>query len=834
MSHNFYNKLLLLLLSFFVFTSIIVAQNPIVFKGKIIDIDTKEPIGFANIWIPNTQIGCISQLDGTFVLDVRKPTDTVMVTAIGYKDFMILGKNIPKDTLLIKMVQAAYQLDVLVIKPGKNPAIPIVKTAIDNRRNNRPGTIKNIDFIEYNKLNLSISNLDSSLYKSKFVQKHPEILIKINDYDESWSVPLYFSERLTYEKRRENAYPEVTEIVQNQYGSSFINSDITTKYINSLNTDMTFYGNLRFLMKDFISPISTQAQVYYKYLLLDSLEQDGSLYYRIRFRPRNPQDLAFYGHMIIEKNTGVLAEIDATLQQSANLNYVKSIRLYEKLQKLPDGSWFYKQHKMQVEFTPQLSQDTTNNLLNTPIFAIKSTTFITDSAQVNDYLKNRTLPPRFNLARRQVQQDTTLLHQLRPDTLTSLDIITRQAIEVTNEIPTIKATNKMLDMFLYGYYQIGMFDLGPYLYYIQANEIENIRINLAARTSPKFSKNMLIGGYIGYGTRDRKFKYGAKYSIKMPTRFFGAIHASYDQNIYRIGDYKQNLDFVRENVLVQSDDNLLTALLTRTPNKAVYFVKKGILAYEQQLTPNIIIKPSYSFSQHYNPPYYNFNTVTQLQSFGVHEFGTNIRVSFKEEISNNHFRKIYIDSRYPIFHFNIVQGKYILPYTQGWFTQMRFVTRQDILIGIGRMRYVVESGITTKPVPFPMLEFHRGNETGGSGEYYFNHMKYLEFASDRFVNVYAEYGMNGFFFNKIWLINKLNLRELLTFKACWGQLTQNHASIFSLPANTYELKAPYMEAGIGVTNFLKVIRIEYIWRLNYLDHPDVRTGGLFFRFQFEF
>ena len=52
----------------------------------------------------------------------------------------------------------------------------------------------------------------------------------------------------------------------------------------------------------------------------------------------------------------------------------------------------FKQHKMQVEFTPQLSQDTTNNLLNTPIFAIKSTTFITDTAQVNEYLKNKTVP----------------------------------------------------------------------------------------------------------------------------------------------------------------------------------------------------------------------------------------------------------------------------------------------------------------------------------------------------------------------------------------------------------------------------------------------------------
>ena len=807
--------------------------SQVTFKGKVIDVDSKEAISFASIWIVNTQLGCITQLNGGFSIKVPKPTDTVMVTAIGYKDFRIVGRNIPKDTLLIQLVPDAYQMDALIIKPGKNPAIPIVKTAIDNRRDNKPTGIKNIEFIEYNKLNLNISNLDSSIANSDFVKKHPEILIKTNDYDETWSVPLYFSERLTYQKRSENATPEVQEIVQNQVGSSFINSDITTKYISSLNSDMTFYGNLRFLSKDFISPISTQAMVYYKYQLLDSLEEGNSMYYRIKFKPRNPQDLAFYGHMIIEKNTGVLAEIDANLQQSANLNYVKSIRLSEKLQKTDNKEWFYKQQKMQVEFTPQLSQDTTNNMLNTPIFAIKTTSYIIDSTQIKNYLQNKIIPPKFNIARKQVQQDTSILNQYRPDTLSSLDIVTKGAIEITNEIPTIKATNKMLDMLLYGYYQVGMVDFGPYLYFVQANEIEKIRYNLAARTSPKFSKSVLLGGYVGYGTKDKKFKYGGTFSVKMPTKQFGALHATYDQNIYRIGDFKQNLNFVRENALVQSDDNILTALLTQSPNKAVYFVKKGVVSYEQQITPNIIIKPTYGYSIHYNPPFFNFND-SIVPSFELHEFGTNIRISFKEEISNNHFRNIYIDSRYPVINLNVLEGKYIINNKTDWYTQLRLVTRQDILIGIGRMKYVIETGITTKPVPFPLLEFHRGNETGGSGEYYFNHMKYMEFASDRFVNVFAEYGMNGFFLNKVWGIKKLNLRELITFKACYGQLSNKNADIFKLPTNTYTLSKPYMEAGVGITNLFKVIRVEYIWRLNYLDHPGVDTGGLFFRFQFEF
>ena len=63
---------------------------------------------------------------------------------------------------------------------------------------------------------------------------------------------------------------------------------------------------------------------------------------------------------------------------------------------------------------------------------------------------------------------------------------------------------------------------------------------------------MLIGGYVGYGTRNQKFKFGMQYSMQIPSKYYGALHIKYDQNIYRIGDYNQNLDFIRENFDSQS------------------------------------------------------------------------------------------------------------------------------------------------------------------------------------------------------------------------------------------------------------------------------------------
>ncbi|MDR0940656.1 MAG: DUF5686 and carboxypeptidase regulatory-like domain-containing protein [Bacteroidales bacterium] len=826
-------KSLIIFIACSFFSLTLVAQRTL--TAKLIDPELSEAIAFANVKIKNTNTGTVSQIDGTFSIYVPNQTDTVLIECFGYKEIMIAAPDIPDDTLVIRMIPAAYMIDAVVVRPGKNPAIPIVKRAIENRRTNKPQAIKNIEFMEYNKLNIAVSDLDTAVFNKLYFKKNPELLVKINDYDEFWSMPLYFSERLSYQKNRPNAAPFTEDIVANQYGSSFINSDIVNKYISSLNEDMTFYGNLRFLYRDFVSPIMPQSLLYYKYILDDSLTFEGKKFYKIRFKPRNSRDLAFVGQMIIEKESGALLEIDATLQRSANLNYVKTMRLQEKMQQLPTGEWFFKQHTMNVEFTPQFSNDTVNNLLNTPLAAVKTTSFIIDTLQISNYLKTKEIPKKFNLVKRQTTVDTTLLAGLRPDSLSSLDLVTKNAIEIANEIPSIKASNALLDMFLYGYFKLGYIELGPYLYFIQSNEIEGTRINVAARTSEKFSKDIMLAGYVGYGTRDRTFKYGGKFSLRIPTETYSALHLSYDQNMYRIGDYRQNLDFIRENVLVQSDDNLMNALLTHDPNRAVYLVYKAKAEMEYQLSTNLIVKPMYGFSLHHSPPFFLFDTVSAVPTFNLNEVGCDFRVSFNEKISTNHFRRLFVDSHYPVFHFNVMAANYRFGGVNSWCSQLRFVARQHIFLGFGRFSYVLESGMTTAPVPFPLLEFHRGNQTGGSGEYYFNLMRYMEFVSDRFVNLFAEYNLQGYFFNKIPLIKRLNFRELLTFKACWGQLALNHNSVFQLPAQSFSFnEMPYMEAGVGITNVLKVLRVEYIWRLNYRNNPDISKRGFFFRFQVEF
>jgi hypothetical protein len=50
----------------------------------------------------------------------------------------------------------------------------------------------------------------------------------------------------------------------------------------------------------------------------------------------------------------------------------------------------------------------------------------------------------------------------------------------------------------------------------------------------------------------------------------------------------------------------------------------------------------------------------------------------------------------------------------------------------------------------------------------------------------------------------------------------------------YTLEKPFVEAAIGVENIFKVLRVDFIWRLTYLDNPNIVKYGLRAKLQFEF
>jgi hypothetical protein len=124
-------------------------------------------------------------------------------------------------------------------------------------------------------------------------------------------------------------------------------------------------------------------------------------------------------------------------------------------------------------------------------------------------------------------------------------------------------------------------------------------------------------------------------------------------------------------------------------------------------------------------------------------------------------------------------------------------------------------------------------------------MNFLEFVSDHYASAYIDHYFNGFFFNKVPVLKKLKWREVIEAKVLWGGLrnennpaTNPETLQFPLTNGQMETfalgKTPYVEAGFGIANIFKLIRIDFIKRFTYLDHPDIAKYGIRFRAHFDF
>ena len=143
---------LLLLLPFLAFS-----QQQI--SGLLVDFQTNEVLPFANILTNNNQ-GTITDVDGKFTLESSKNITEIRISYIGYES-KIISINENTTFLKIELTQNIESLNEVVITNAENPALRIIRNAINNKKkNNIEKALSTFKFKAYNKL-LVTANPDS-------------------------------------------------------------------------------------------------------------------------------------------------------------------------------------------------------------------------------------------------------------------------------------------------------------------------------------------------------------------------------------------------------------------------------------------------------------------------------------------------------------------------------------------------------------------------------------------------------------------------------------------------------------------------------------------------
>ena len=131
-----------------------------------------------------------------------------------------------------------------------------------------------------------------------------------------------------------------------------------------------------------------------------------------------------------------------------------------------------------------------------------------------------------------------------------------------------------------------------------------------------------------------------------------------------------------------------------------------------------------------------------------------------------------------------------------------------------------------------------GNQTVFSNYGTFHNLDFYEFVTDTYASLHLEHNFNGRLFSRIPWLRKLNLREIVSLRGVWGELSDENLILNAPVTSITPLQAPsdriYYEYSVGIGNIFKIFRIDFNFRGNYLDAPDARPFGVTGTFGFNF
>ena len=832
-----YKKFFFVTLFLFSFFYSDLNAQSITVKGIIQDSLSKDSIPFVTVYVKGTSFGTATDYDGTFELTLPSYQDSVWVSSMGYATKVIpLPRN--KSVIILKiLLSEEFTGEEIVVTPHENPAYRILRAVVDHKNANDKRKLSGYEYETYNRTEIYVNNISDELREKKIMQQVAGVLDSmkgLKDSDGKPMIPVLMSETVSdyYYRTNPTVSKEVIKAVKVE-GIGMDDGSLLSQVLGSTFQEYNFYQNyLNILGKDFISPISDGWHIFYEYELIDSMYIDSLWCYEINFKPRQEKDLAFTGTMWITDSTFALRKIDASISREANLNYIDKIFFKQDLLQTSEGAWL----PSSLHITLDL-QD-----LGKQVPSMVATFY----SNIQDPVVNKPRPNSFFDQRIEVkedakEQDEAFWNTIYQDTTRKTDPMVYKMIDTLRNLPIIKSYIEILDIAINGYKKVGKVDIGPYLTCYSYNNIEGNRFQLGFRTNTDFSKKVILKGFVGYGARDNRLKYGGAATFILSRKPWTQTGAYYKYDIDQIGAPSEKL----------TNNNLFLALTRWGTLRGPYYSRQVGAFFERDLTKNIMPKliirhmwfdPIYNFAAYDSEPTPT-NTPGLVENFQTTEIIGLLKLSYDEIFLQNGNERISLGGKkWPIATFQYTAGlKGVLKGDYNYH-KLQLTIDHSIRFGIiGRTNYQFNIGKIYKPVPYPLIENHIGNQTIFFTTAAFNLMNFFEYSSDQYASIKIKHDLDGLLSNRIPLVKKLKWRFFLTTNVLVGSMSDQNrrllAPVNSQGESTVSISSldplrPYVEVGYGVDNIFKCARVDFIHRVTYRDVPDISKFGVKISFRF--
>jgi len=825
--------------------------------GQIVDALDGRPVPYASAVYRGNKQTVVSNGEGRFTIE-RHNGWRLTVSAVGYVPQVVnIGSGTPSH-LIIRLKQDTRQLEEVRVESKRkskysrknNPAVELMRKVIATKKRTHLRTHDYYKYDNYQKIMLGLNDLTPEELASGMFKKHSWLLnqVEVCQYNNKLVLPLSVEEQLVQRLYRKKPHAEKS-IIQGESSTGvndlFQTGDILNAVLKDVFADVDIYeDNVRLFQYPFISPIGKEAISFYCFYITDTTYVGNDKCIKVDFTPNNQQDFGFRGQIyILADSTFQVRRCELTIPHTSDVNWVDHMECIQEFTQLSNGEWQLSLDDMFVELSVVkfLSK-----------FIVVRTTRRTDF--VFDEIPNAMLRGRRTTLKDPYAEmrDEAFWAKYRQVELTksesSMDVFVKHLQELKGFKYIIFGLKALIENFVETAPD-SKIDIGPVNTIVSQNFYDKWRLRASGQTTANLNPHWFFKGYVARGMESRQNYYSGEvtYTFNKP----GYLPREFPKQAVTFQSMRDVA--LPSDKFIQTDkDNMFTSFkITEIDKMFLYNRQSMAVDYEQEwgfkvfgevkterVSPvgNIAFVP---LASRLSSP---VSDVPSLTSIRYTETTVGLRYAPGETFINTKQHRWPLTLDAPVFRLQhtvgfkgLLGGQYNYNFTEG-----EIYKRVWMPMSWGKVDMRLKFGAQWNRVPYPLLIMPVANLGYILEDQTFNLINNMEFLNDRYASLMIDYDFNGKLFNRIPLLRKLKWREWVGVRCLWGKLTdknnpylaENQQSdvLMTFPDGCYMMdgKQPYWELSLGIHNIFKLLHVEYVRRLNYLDLPTSNKQGVRF------
>ena len=787
-------------------------------RGRVVDATSGDGVPFASVYFKDSPVGVTADIDGWYAIETKIDTlSELSASRVGYSPAVAEVNPHRFNTVYFALQPLVDELNPVVVNYESRLVREIIAKARESKGRNNPERRDHYDCDIYSRSEVDLVNPHNSIV-GKLLPRGFHFVYEYVDTSLVSGLP-YLPAMLAESKSHyyHSRNPEIKkEVIESSRISGIEEEKTVAQFTGGLYIKANFYENyINVFQVEIPSPLADNGSAFYDYRLVDSLEVEGRKTYRIRFGPsRWVSTPAFDGEMSIDAEDSALRSVHARLKGGGGVNWVRDLLINVENQRLPDG-WFYKQDKFFIEMAVTLP----GSMGDLSFMANRRIDYSEPSFKESQILGILDTKAPVLMHNDVLKDDENYWSSVRPYPLNERESGIYEMVDSVKSVPLYKGIEKLGDMFANGFFNFKYVGFGPYSSVYSFNDLEGARLQMGFKTTKDLSRKFRLMGYGAYGLGDKEWKGGFSTEVMFGNMPFRKLNLTYKRDMLPLG--AGSFGF--------GNGDVVTSLLTKKGGRKMSMINDLALTYQHEWSHGFNMTLGVERREIFPSrvvPMVRPDGVA-LESVGYDQALLQLRFSKDEIITRGVFDRHFVFSPYPVVTLNMAAAMRGVGRNEYSFFRPEVKVKYTLLTPpAGSSDIVLNAGTIVGEVPYPLLKIFEGNETYRVKSKAFSCMDYYEFAADTWATLFWEHDFKGFFLGKVPLIKKLKLREIVLLRAAYGTLRDENNGILGdplagasliFPEGMRNLQTPYVEAGVGLSNIFKVIRVDAVWRLTHRE-----------------